>query len=80
MRQKARYVGARWGGSYPVRILGYDCNPGDVCTVMTEEQASTSPQWTPVYESSSLDKGEDANPAPSEALSTKKAARRGKEA
>jgi len=83
-QNKGRYVGARWGGSYPVRILGYDCKPGDVCTVMSEEQATTAPQWSPVYESvtaRSLDKGDDANPAPVEGLSTKKsAARRGKEA
>lgn len=82
-QKKGRYIGARWGGSYPVRILGYDCKPGDVCTVMSEEQATTSPQWAPVYEPApvpSLDKGDDANPAPEAPTTKKSAARRGKEA
>ena len=77
-RNKGRYVGARWGGSYTVRILGYDCNPGDVCTVMAEQQAVASPQWTPVYdiESAGASTGESTGQEPS----NRRAARRGKEA
>ena len=76
---KRRYVGARWNGSYPVRILGYDCNPGDVCTVMTESQAVASPQWAPVYETDGAELVETPD-AGREEPNAKRAARRGKEA